>query len=189
MCSSDLPGAPVFAVGNPLGFIGALSSGVLHGVAHMGGRSWLQADVRLAPGSSGGPLADLHGHVIGINAMIVAGGLALSIPSCAVSSFLARPDARPRLGVVVRPISFAHRRNGMLLLEVTPRGPADLASLLPGDLLCVVNGRPLESPEDLEMALDAAGARALSIAFYRGDRRNLRRVTVDLAAERTPNAA
>src|SRR5579885_3859945 len=70
------PGQIVVAIGNPFGFIGALSSGIVHAQ----NRRWIQADIRLAPGNSGGPLADAEGRVVGINTMI-AGGFAYSIPS------------------------------------------------------------------------------------------------------------
>src|SRR5580692_10619121 len=51
-------GELVIAVGNPLGFIGALTTGVVHSLPN--GKRWVAADVRLAPGNSGGPLADAH---------------------------------------------------------------------------------------------------------------------------------
>jgi serine protease Do len=84
------PGQIVLAVGNPLGFVGAMSTGVVHAVGPLygaGSNNWVQADVNLAPGNSGGPLADARGHVIGINTMI-ANGLALAIPSNVVRDFL-----------------------------------------------------------------------------------------------------
>src|SRR3954469_2545886 len=102
------PGTPVLAVGNPLGFVGAVSSGVVHslGIAPpMGGRTAIYADVRLAPGNSGGPLADYRGQVVGINTMVVSGGLALAVPSRAVQLFLNRNRSGSSLGVVVRPVS------------------------------------------------------------------------------------
>jgi serine protease Do len=58
-----------------------------------GGRSWIQADVRLAPGNSGGPLADASGRVVGLNAMIV-GGLALAIPIGRVTEFVRAAGAK-----------------------------------------------------------------------------------------------
>jgi serine protease Do len=84
------PGEIALAVGNPLGFVGAISTGVIHTVGPLHGagtNNWVQADVRLAPGNSGGPLADARGRVIGINTMI-AYGLALAIPSNVVRDFL-----------------------------------------------------------------------------------------------------
>src|SRR5215467_12214141 len=99
--------------------------------------SWVQAEVRLAPGNSGGPLANARGEVVGINTMI-AGGLAWSIPSKSVVRFLAAPDRpRPGLGVVVRPVRLepGARKLGFLVLEVLPRSAADQASLLAGDVI------------------------------------------------------
>ncbi len=82
-------GELVIAVGNPLGLDGALTTGVVHAAGRGPARSpFIAADLALAPGNSGGPLADARGRVIGINAM-VAGGLALAIPSRAVQRFLA----------------------------------------------------------------------------------------------------
>lgn len=69
-------GELVLAVGNPLGLVRALSAGLVHAV----GPRAIHADLRLAPGNSGGPLADARGHVVGLNAMIV-GGLAVAVPS------------------------------------------------------------------------------------------------------------
>ncbi len=90
--SSQLrPGELAIAIGNPMGFVGALTTGVIHAIGPLrglGSQTWVQASVRLAPGNSGGPLADARGRVIGINTM-VAGRLALAIPSNAVLDFLA----------------------------------------------------------------------------------------------------
>jgi serine protease Do len=87
-------GELVVAVGNPFGLAGAATAGVIHAVARRrsAGPRLIQADVALAPGNSGGPLADARGRVIGINAMIV-GGLALAVPSNAVARFV---DSLPR---------------------------------------------------------------------------------------------
>jgi serine protease Do len=83
-------GALVIAVGNPLGLAGAVTAGVIHAIGprRSAGSSFIQADLGLAPGNSGGPLADAGGRVIGVNAMI-AGGLALAVPSNLVQRFLA----------------------------------------------------------------------------------------------------
>ena len=106
------PGELAIAIGNPLGFVGALTTGVIHAVGPLhglGSRSWVQADVRLAPGNSGGPLADARGRVIGINTM-VAGGLALAIPSNTVRSFLSNAPSDAWLGVTVRPANSPAQR-------------------------------------------------------------------------------
>jgi serine protease Do len=78
-----VPGELVIAVGNPHGVTGAVTAGIIHRC----NARWVVADVRLAPGNSGGPLADAAGRVAGVNSMI-ARGLALAVPSAAVARFL-----------------------------------------------------------------------------------------------------
>jgi serine protease Do len=89
-------GEIVLAAGSPFGVRGAVSAGVLHATGplpRIGKQCWLQADLELAPGNSGGPLADANGRVIGINSMI-AMGLGLAIPSHEVERFLRRAMRR-----------------------------------------------------------------------------------------------
>ncbi|HEV2671565.1 MAG TPA: trypsin-like peptidase domain-containing protein [Gemmatimonadales bacterium] len=90
------PGSLVFAVGHPLGVTHAVSVGVFqavravppgYGLAGSPVIPWVQADVRLAPGNSGGPIADVEGNVIGVAAMIVS-GLALAVPAPDVERLL-----------------------------------------------------------------------------------------------------
>ena len=78
------PGEIVAALGHPFGIEGALSLGIVH--TPTDSDRWLLADIRLAPGNSGGPLATLDGTVIGINAMIVR-GLGVAVPANAVRIF------------------------------------------------------------------------------------------------------
>ncbi|HJT87301.1 MAG TPA: trypsin-like peptidase domain-containing protein, partial [Bryobacteraceae bacterium] len=112
-------GELAIAIGNPLGFAGALSTGVIHSLGAlpgMGRQKWIRATVRLAPGNSGGPLANASGQVIGINTAIVH-GLGIAVPAKAVGEFLRRGNL-PRLGVVLRPVPVGSARLGLLLLEV-----------------------------------------------------------------------
>jgi serine protease Do len=182
-------GELVLAVGNPLGFVGALSTGIIHAagsVRGLGMSSWLQADVQLAPGNSGGPLADAQGRVLGINTM-VAGGLALAIPSNDVARFLANGPSHSLLGIEVRPVRIVVRdenRIGLLVIGVNPGGPASMASLMIGDILIGVDGVLFRSANDLEMALQGTAERILNLLFLRGDRRNIRRVAVRLGMAR-----
>jgi serine protease Do len=186
------PGAAVIAVGNPLGFVGAVSTGFVHAVGALRGlgrRHWVQADVRLAPGNSGGPLADVHGHIVGVNTML-AGGMALAIPAALVQRFL---SAKPRhsLGVVVRQVMLRSPRHeprpALLLLELTVGGAAERASLLPGDILVEAQGEPMESAADLSEAL--AGGDSLQLGFHRAGDARIRRVTVELPLARQASAA
>jgi len=186
------PGELVVAVGNPLGFIGALTTGVVHALGPLDGlgrQVWVQAAVRLAPGNSGGPLADAQGRVIGLNTMIAAGGLALAIPSNAVADFLRNGSSPVMLGVTVQPVPLDRRRSiGLVVLEVSAGGAADSASILIGDLLVGANGRPFRTVEDLSDAIDSACGGLLKLHFVRGARRTEREVAVRLAKRGTEAA-
>lgn len=152
--SAVRPGEIVFAAGNPLGVKGAVTQGVIHAAASA---RWIQADVRLAPGNSGGALANACGEVIGINTMIY-GGLALAAPSSAIARFL-NGAGTPRLGVTLRPV-----RNGVMILELEPSGPAARAGMMTGDVI-------LLSLRELQNALEGASEKGeLAIDFLRAGR-------------------
>ncbi len=162
------PGELVLAIGNPMGFQGALSTGVVHSIGKlpgMGPARWIRADLRLAPGNSGGPLATAQGQVVGINTAIV-NGLGVAAMISTALEFL-RHGARPGLGVTVRPV-----RAGLLVLELEAGGAAADASLRRGDLL-------LCSLEELNDALDAAPD-VLRLRFLRGSVKQVREVAVRL---------
>lgn len=191
--SSQLrPGELAIAIGNPMGFVGALATGVIHGVGPLrglGSQSWVQAEVRLAPGNSGGPLADAGGRVVGINTM-VAGRLALAIPSNTVRDFLSAAPNDGRLGVTLHPAFIPNPSNrgkafALVVLKVEPESPAALASLLPGDILLGIEEKRFASLEDLSRALQGNGPRVLRLEFLRGDYQRIRRVTVQLGNSQT----
>jgi serine protease Do len=174
------PGEMVIAIGNPLGFAGALSTGVVHSIGAlpgMGRQSWIRATARLAPGNSGGPLANARGQAIGINTAIV-NGLGVAAPANAAAEFLRR-GARPTLGVVLEPV-----RLGLRIREIDPEGAAAAAALRAGDVL-------LSSFDDLCDALDSARD-VIRLRFLRGDtdresaanRLRVREVYVGLRAQR-----
>jgi serine protease Do len=165
-------GELVIAVGNPMGFIGAASTGVVHRVEY---RSWLVSKLRLAPGNSGGPLANARGEVVGINTMI-AGGLAFAIPSNSVAQFLRATTDDSGLGVVVRPVM-----EGIIVLEVIPQSPADRASLLQGDILVGAFGNRFRSIKDLGTAIDISRGGILELQFRRGANQNVRTVAAKMA--------
>lgn len=178
------PGEIAIAAGHPMGFIGAVSTGSVRAVGAVPGlgRSvWVQAAVRLLPGNSGGPLADVYGRVIGINSMVM-NGLGLAVPSEAVQKFLSAP-APFRLGVTVQPARLGNGAQGMLILTVEPGSPAGQASLLPGDLITGIDGAQAADADALASALSlaATGKRgSVVVRFYRGGGGAERRV---IAAE------
>ena len=177
------PGALVIAIGNPMGFAGALTRGVVHAVGAapgLGRQKWIQADIRLAPGNSGGPLADAGGRVVGLNTMIYR-GVGLAIPASSVAQFVRDGAPGTRLGVVVRPVQYASGL-GLLVLEVEGGGAAESASLLVGDVLLGADGRRFEVLGDLSDAIES-GVETVRLEFARGGASNLRVVTVQLRRE------
>jgi serine protease Do len=175
-------GELVIAVGNPLGFIGALSTGVVHSIGPypgVGRHDFIQTTARLAPGNSGGPLADARGSVIGINTAVVSGGLGLAVPANAVGRLLSLgPPAE--IGVSVRPLRIRGPVGSiaLLVLDIAEGGAADYASLRIGDLLTGADGRRFASADDLRDAIDRAEGRFMTIQFLRGDDTNNREATV-----------
>lgn len=121
---------------------------------------YVQSDVALAPGNSGGPLLNARGEVVGINAMVF-GRLALSVPSDAARASMAgtgRP--RPRLGVGVLPVelpasmrSGGTEGSGLVIAAVEGGGPAERAGLLVGDVLLGAGDEPLADVESLLRAV------------------------------------
>lgn len=202
------PGALVFAFGHPLGHANALAAGILHaGSASVppwirgaapGTRARVavvQADVRLQPGNSGGPLADASGRVLGVNAMVVNGlGVAIASPEVArlVERHFGAGTAPPRLGVGLRPVAvrtpdIAAGRPALLVLEVASDSAAQRAGLLAGDVLLAADTVALHSADDLTDVLRrAAAAGTVTLDIGRAGRRAT--VAVALADARRPSA-
>ncbi len=136
----------------------------------------------LPRGSSGGPLLDASGHLLGLNALRMEGGLILAVPADAALHArvekLARGEslARPRLGIAVAPARVARRlrsavglpeRDGVLVRAVADGSPAAAAGLQRGDLIVAAGGDPIDGLDALHRALDAAGA-SLGLTALRG---------------------
>ncbi len=166
-------GQLVVAIGNPLGLAGSVTAGVVSAL----GRSLparagdhvrviddvIQTDAALNPGNSGGALADSAGRVVGINTALAGAGLGLAVPinttTERIIGALVR-DGRVRrahLGVagVSRPMPPRWEgalgvRRGLEVVEVVKGSPADSAGLRAGDIILEVDGRPIESPRDLQ---------------------------------------
>ncbi len=174
-------GELVMAIGNPLGFIGALTTGVVHALGTLpdfGRQNWVMADVRLAPGNSGGPLADSYGRVIGINTMIV-NGLGAAVAGNAVTAFLNRGATGYSLGVTVQPVRLEDNRFALAVLKVEAGSPAAAAPLWIGDVLTAIGGKLLRSVDDLHLALDDSNG-LIHLQFLRGDRAAPREVSIRL---------
>lgn len=150
------PGELVFAIGNPWGQRGTLTAGIVfsRGPATLEAGIPLEdaicADVRLAPGNSGGPLVNARGEVVGINSM-VAGGIAVAVPSRFVRALLAGDvPGQGFIGITARvvPLPPAIAASylgsdgaGILITGVEDESPAAASGLYPGDVLVGIDGR------------------------------------------------
>ena len=126
-------GEVLVAVGHPLGIPNALTMGIAHAAVTAGSR-FVQADLMLAPGNSGGPLADVQGRVVGINSMVV-GGLALAVPASDVQRFAGAVGTPSRLGVHVVPARLRDGRDVLAVAAVEPGSRAERAGLIAGDVV------------------------------------------------------
>lgn len=178
------PGDPVVAVGNPLGFIGALSEGVVQQVGPVeafGGREWICAAILLAPGNSGGALARRDGRVVGINTM-VSGRWGFAVPSRTVARFVRQAESgRPplRLGVSLTPVVIGpQRKAGWRIQDIVSGSRAERASLRPGDVIIGIDGSGPGKIEELEERLESGGL--LRLQFVRGNQERERTVVIEL---------
>jgi serine protease Do len=149
----------------------------------------------LPRGSSGGPLLDAEGRLLGINVVRLDGGLIVAVDTVALADEIARlatgaAPTRRRLGVAVAPPHVARRLRravglpehaGILVRAVEPGSPADRAGLERGDLLIAAADKPLEHVDDLYLALDGAAGATLELTVLRGT--DERRVTVAFETE------
>ena len=177
--STVRPGQIVLAIGHPIGFKGAVTAGIVVAAGQAatpeGPRTgdWIQADVTLLPGNSGGPLVDAWGRVVGINTM-VSGELSLAIPSLAVEHFVAGDQPgqiRGYLGVsgIVVPLRREDHAVGFLLTEVLEGTPADRAGLVIGDIIVGLGEWTITDQESLPAALmRLKPGDAVTVATLRG---------------------
>ncbi|HTH74124.1 MAG TPA: DegQ family serine endoprotease [Trinickia sp.] len=173
----------VVAIGSPYGFDNTVTSGIISAKARSlpneNYTPFIQTDVPVNPGNSGGPLFNLQGQVIGINSMIYSQtggfqGLSFAIPideAMRVKDELVKTGhvSRGRLGVAVQGVnqtladSFGLQKPaGALVSSVDPGGPAAKAGLQAGDVILAVNGTPVNDSTDLpsQIASMKPGAKA-----------------------------
>jgi S1-C subfamily serine protease len=203
---SDLTAAPfgdaarlrvgqlVVAIGNPLGFAGTVTAGVVSALgrslaARDGQASRLvenviQTDAALNPGNSGGALADIRGRVVGISTAVAGVGLGLAVPIDAATRLILAAlmrDGRVRrayLGIVggtrrLSPARVANlgRPSGLEVVQLLDGSPAAAAGVRAGDVIVSLDGRPITGVGDLQRSLvgDLVG-RSVEVALERDGR-------------------
>jgi S1-C subfamily serine protease len=184
-------GQLVVAIGNPLGFAGSVTAGVVSAL----GRSFptregaatrlvenvIQTDAALNPGNSGGALSDGRGRVVGINTAVAGVGLGLAVPINATTrriiGALMREGRfhRAYLGVAVGPRPLpprlsdeVGRRTGVEVVEVFDGAPAARAGIRPEDLILDIDGSPIRTAGDLQRVMvDEVIGRSVAVTLYR----------------------
>jgi serine protease Do len=180
------PGQWAVAIGSPFGFENSVTAGVVSATARAMNNgsptnyvNFIQTDVAVNPGNSGGPLFNLNGEVIGINSQIYSStgsyaGLSFAIPidvAINVRDQLIKNGvvSRGRIGVQVQPVTSAlaesyglDRPRGAAVSVVTDGGPAAKAGIKAEDVILAVNGRLIENSSDLPPLVAAVrpGAKA-----------------------------
>ncbi|MBV8369554.1 MAG: trypsin-like peptidase domain-containing protein [Candidatus Eremiobacteraeota bacterium] len=153
-------GEVLVAVGHPLGIPNALTMGIAHAAVTGTSRRFVQADLRLAPGNSGGPLTDVHGRVVGINSMVVAGGLALAVPADDVQRFAGARGEPALLGLQLAPVRLRSGRDALLIIGVEPNGRGHRAGLIVGDIVLASDADRLRYASALEIL---RGGRSMTV--------------------------
>jgi serine protease Do len=168
------PGQWVLAIGSPFGLENSVTAGIISATARAVGPGsnvpFIQTDVAVNPGNSGGPLFNLQGEVVGINSMIFSQtggymGLSFAIPIDVATNVQQQlvdhgRVVRGRIGVVVQDVnaqlaqSFGlDRPRGALISGVEEGAPAAEAGLRPGDVILSLNGEPIERFTELGAAI------------------------------------
>ena len=182
-------GMPVFALANPGGRGLRVTFGFVSGIdrTFRGPRGLritgsLEHTAPLLPGSSGGPVLDAEGRLLGINTNRLGEGFYLAIPADETLrgriAALARGESvrPPQLGITITPGHMARRMRravglpeaeGLLIRGVAEDSPAARAGLAPGDLITAAAGQPIRSVDDLSAALRAASG-TIELTVLRG---------------------
>lgn len=201
-------GEPVLAIGSPFGFDYSASAGIVSAkMRNMMGETsvpFIQTDVALNPGNSGGPLFNQRGEVVGVNSRIFSGtggymGLSFSIPidvAIDVADQLKRNGkvTRSYLGVSLQDIDRnlaesykLSKPEGSLITQVAPNSPAALAGLRAGDVILKYNGTPISRTSELLNYLNrSVPNQSIQLEVLRDDKRRNITATVSTAPDDTP---
>ena len=197
----------VLAIGSPFGFENTVTAGIVSAK----GRSlpqenyvpFIQTDVAVNPGNSGGPLFNLRGEVVGINSQIYSKsggfmGLSFAIPIDVANDIAQQlrttgKVTRGRIGVVIQPLTKEladgfglARPQGALVNSVEKGGPADKAGIEPGDVILRFNGKVVASSEDLPRIVGATrpGAKATMQVWRNKESRDVQVVVAEMQDDR-----
>jgi serine protease Do len=196
----------VMAIGTPFGLENTVTAGIVSAKARDTGEEirFIQTDVAVNPGNSGGPLINMRGEVVGINSQILSRsggfmGISLSIPiddAMKVANQLRTSGkvTRGRIGVSIAPVTKdvaesigLGKAMGALVQGVEPGTPADKAGLEAGDIITKFNGTTIENVGDLPRLVAATkpGTTSTVQVFRRGAYKDLKVAVAELDAPTT----
>ena len=199
----------VMAIGSPFGLENTVTAGIVSAKQRDTGDylPFIQTDVAVNPGNSGGPLINMRGEVVGVNSQIYSRsggfmGISFAIPideAMRVSEQLRSSGrvTRGRIGVqiaeVTREVAESiglGKPQGALVRSVETGSPADKAGIEAGDIITRFEGRAIEKASDLPRLVGNAkpGSRGAITVFRRGQSRDLNVTVAELESEQTANA-
>ncbi|HLX59411.1 MAG TPA: trypsin-like peptidase domain-containing protein [Ktedonobacteraceae bacterium] len=172
----------VFAIGHPWGQRWVVTAGIVSSIrtaklADDLTTHYIQSDVGLAPGNSGGPLLNADGQVVGINAMIFGGDLSVAIPGSVVSDWLSElPARRVTLGIEILTMelpesmrALASQASGVMVVGIRPERQEKYSDLFIGDILLEVAGKAVKNNAALlETLADGQERERLPVKLLRG---------------------
>ncbi|MES2092175.1 MAG: DegQ family serine endoprotease [Pseudomonadota bacterium] len=191
----------VMAIGTPFGLENTVTSGIVSAKARDTGEEvrFIQTDVAVNPGNSGGPLINMRGEVVGINSQILSRsggfmGISLSIPiddAMKVADQLRAGGkvVRGRIGVQIEPVTKEvadslglGKAQGAVVRMVEPGGPADKAGLEAGDIITKFNGQVVDKAGDLPRLVGGTkpGTKSTLQVFRRGAYKDLGITVVEM---------
>ncbi|HET6789244.1 MAG TPA: Do family serine endopeptidase, partial [Aquabacterium sp.] len=195
----------VMAIGSPFGLENTVTAGIVSAKARDTGEEirFIQTDVAVNPGNSGGPLINMRGEVVGINSQILSRsggfmGISFSIPideAMKVADQLRSGGKviRGRIGVQIEPVTKdvadslgLSKAQGAVVRMVEPGGPADKAGVEAGDIITKFDGQPVEKAGDLPRLVGATkpGSKSTLQVFRRGAYKDLSVSVVELEGDK-----
>jgi serine protease Do len=201
----------VLAIGNPFGFAGSVSAGIISARNRdiNAGRydDFIQTDAAINRGNSGGPLFNMDGEVIGVNTAIISPtggsiGIGFSVPSNLAQKVVAQLQEfgvtrRGWLGVRIQNVDEEmaeavglEEAKGALVADVTSGGPAAAGGIEAGDVILKFDGQDVEEMRDLpRLVADTAVEKTVRVVVFRKGKTQTLKVTIGLLEEDAVAAA